>query len=258
VGGIVGRCRRCQAWNRHGGLDGLFALTPALSLGEREEVGHFFGGRGGCGRRRGFVGWFVVVVRGEDGFFGAGDAAGNGKGFEPRVFDWAVEGDVGAEFGETAAEVEGGLEEEFGAHVVEGMSLQGKFDAGEVTGKVLELLFIARSILFLEFFDLHAFEEVDSGAMAAFPTEEGRFGNAEFVGDFAEAPAVGAEDEEAALLFGGIHNVWFFRFRIAEGVGHPLSYPENSRRDFPRSNAQRSAIARMMPMLTFAYDGMVT
>jgi hypothetical protein len=48
---------------------------------------------------------------------------------------------------------------------------------------------------------------VDLGAMAAFPTEEGRFGNVEFIGDFAEAPAVGTEDEEAVLLFGGMHNV---------------------------------------------------
>ena len=105
--------------------------------------------------------------------------------------------------------MKGGLEEEFGAHVVETVLLESVFDAGQIAGEVLEFFFIRGSIFFLEFFDLHAFEEMDLSAMFAFPMEKGRFGEVEFVGDFAQAPAIGTEDEEGVLLFSGVHNSSF-------------------------------------------------
>ena len=205
-------------------MDRAFPLTPALFLWERENNERRFGDRfGNClapgpveGRGRTVRqileagrGLFTFVIRGKDGLFGARDAAADGKRFEASLLNRRVYGNIGAEFVQAGAEVNGSLEEEFRSHVLEAVLLQSLLDAGQVTGELLKFLFISRSVFFLKFFDLHAFNEVDFSPTFTVPMEDGGFGDAQFVGDFAEAPAVGTKEHEGGLLFGGVHKSEF-------------------------------------------------
>jgi len=74
------------------------------------------------------------VIGGEDGAFGAGKATADGNLRQTRWLGVGGHGDIGAESIEAGAEVEGGPEEEFGAHALETLFLQGLFDAREVGG----------------------------------------------------------------------------------------------------------------------------
>ena len=114
-------------------------------------------------------------------------------------------------------EVKRGFEEEFGAHVVETVFLQGLFNANEIAGKVLKFFLKRGSVLFLEPVQLHAFDLVDLGPEVAVPMKKGGFGDLEFIGDFGETPTVGAEDGEIGFLFGGVHKILVFWFYLSKG-----------------------------------------
>jgi len=128
----------------------------------------------------------------------AGNAAGDGGGGKLAVIKTANWLNVAAQVVEPGADLKRGAEKKLGAHGFEVVLLQGAFDAGEAHREFLQVFFIGREVAFLKFFDLESFQEVDGTAsfLVRFPIEEGGFGDAEFLGDGAVTPAVGAQGDE--------------------------------------------------------------
>jgi len=170
------------------------AIGRFFRLGIR--AGRTRAGRDAGGPGSGGFGFFFVEP---DVGFGAGNATSDRNRLEADLLNGRVQGHVAAEFIQASAEVESGLEEIFGAHAVELVLCQGVLDASEVGREMLKFLLEGGEVLFLEFFDLDAFDHVNLGALVTFPAEEGGFWDLQFAGDFVEAPAVGAEDQEGGF-----------------------------------------------------------
>ena len=173
-----------------------------------------------------------------------GDAAGVGSGI--RV--GKVDGHLAAEAVEDGAEADGDREETGGAHICVVAFGESGFDLLEVTGELLELVFIAGHVRFLDAFHADELVAIDGLGVAELPVVQGGTRDAELFRDFAEAPAIGAENDERAEFWigfdgrvieeggggrGGFGGWEVFRgdgfhsfgFRIAEGVGHPRGDP---------------------------------
>ncbi|HMC28524.1 MAG TPA: hypothetical protein VKM56_12100 [Verrucomicrobiae bacterium] len=106
--------------------------------------------------------------------------------------------DLTAQFVKAGAELEGGAKEEFGAHGFEVLFFQSAFDPAEAGGESLEFFFERGNVFLLKLFELERFDDIDRAmdGRVRFPVEEGGFWDAEFSGDGAEAPTVGAHHKE--------------------------------------------------------------
>jgi len=117
--------------------------------------------------------------------------------------------DVAAQFVEPGTELEGGAQKKFGAHRFKVVLIQSALDAAKAGGEFLKLFLEGREIFLLQLFELERFHDVYRAMIGGigFPIEESGFGDAELSGDGAEAPAVGAHDEESVFRFGGVHRI---------------------------------------------------
>src|SRR6266850_6299260 len=185
-------------------------LTPALSP-ERPER---------RGRRLGAA--YVGSVGVGDFRLRAGDAAGDD--WEFAFIEGASRLNIATKLVQARAQLQGGAEQEFGAHAFEVLFLQSTFHTGETGGKLLQFFFEGRDVFLLELFDLQRFYDLDGAARDSvrLPIKECRLGDLELVGDPAEAPAVGAHDEESVFGFSWVHNSAFLFGRIAGEVGQRL------------------------------------
>ena len=94
------------------------------------------------------------------------------------------------------------------AEILEAAVAQDGLDAIEVGGKPGELFLVGGCIGTLDLLHTHKFDGVDIGLVLDVPIMEGGFWNVKFVRDMPEAPAVGAEDYEAA------HELLLVRMRV--------------------------------------------
>jgi len=132
------------------------------------------------------------------------DAASDARGGELAVVKAANRLDVSAGLAKFGTELERGAEKKLGAHGFEVVLLQSAFDADKAGGEFLQVFFVGWEVLFLNSFDVVCFQQVDraAGFLVRFPIEEGGFGDAEFFGDGAVTPAIGAQRDESVLRVG--------------------------------------------------------
>src|SRR3989442_2200021 len=142
--GSVGRLQRRVKGIRHF----TRAMCPARRGGGVIEVGDFGSGTGNAARKR--IGWKLAAVKGASGL------------------------DVAAQLVEPGAELEGGAQEEFGAHGFEILLFESAFDAAKADGELLQLFFERGNVLLLELFELERFHDSNGAVIGrvGFPVKE--------------------------------------------------------------------------------------
>ena len=121
------------------------------------------------------------------------------------VLDRFMKGNLATEASEPGAELESGAKEELGTGLGEVVLLQSGLDDLKVVGEALEFIFESGDELLLEGFELESASEMDFLTQIALPTKEGRARNVQFLGDFAKAAAIGAQDQKSGFGFVGVH-----------------------------------------------------
>jgi len=125
-------------------------------------------------------------------------------------FVGAMSRNIAAKLLQAGTELERGAKEELGPGLGEVLLIQQGIDAREALRKLVEFLLNGREVLFLEGFELEAFHDFDLAAVLVLPAPEGGTRDLQAFGDFADAPAIGAQEKESSVRFGGVHMVFLF------------------------------------------------
>src|SRR5436190_856108 len=125
-----------------------------------------------------------------------GHAADRWQGLDWRAELRRTQRDLLPDFIEARLKLEIHLQEKLGRHQAVVLLLESGPDLFEMFMGVLELLFIGRNVMLLDFLELDIFEQMNGLSILFFPAEEGGFGNVQVFGNPGQAPAVGAQDDE--------------------------------------------------------------
>ena len=120
------------------------------------------------------------------------------RGFLPGLF-------VSDQSLDFLAQLDGEAEEFFGIDEFEGAIGQFVVDVLLQAGEAVEVFFMGGEDLLFEKLQFEGAQRLDILGEFAVPIDQGAFGDVEFGGDMAQAPALGAEFDEFIVFIGGVH-----------------------------------------------------
>ncbi len=135
---------------------------------------------------------------------GGGSRGGGRVGWRSRL-RFGREVGFEADLADFSADEGGDIEQFAGALVLEVTQRERGFYFLQVLSEAGQLVFVASQDFFLQGFDFEGAEGAEFGVELAVPVNKGALGDADFGADVGEAPAFGAELEEAVLGVDGMH-----------------------------------------------------